>query len=105
MEETEKIDFRDISFKFTVETKFNVQGRGIFVGGRINLGSVSTDDEVIICDHMGFIKGRTSVTVEIFSASKMKNKHIAFEPMVISLLLEDIVVANKVEINDYIMML
>ena len=105
MEGRSKINLHDVSFKFEVEAKFNVKGRGIFIAGRINLGKVSSGDEVIISDKTGLIKGKTKVEVEFFSSSKMENKHVAFEPMNISLLLEDIAIADKVEVNDCIVML
>jgi len=105
MEDTDKINLHDASFIFVVEEKFSVKGRGVFIAGRINLGKVSSGDEVIVSDNMGLIRGKTKVGVEFFCSSKMEDKHTAYEPMLISLLLEDNAMIGKVEVSDYIVMI
>ena len=104
MENINKIDLNNVTFRLMAEEKFCVKGRGTYIAGRISLGKISSGEEVIISDKTGTTKGRTKVIVEFFCSSKMKDKDTAYENMNIALMLKDTTV-NEVDVNDYLIML
>ena len=98
------IDLANASFKLMVEDKFLIERRNlIVVTGRVSVGQISTDDEVIITDKKGIVKGRSKIIVEYLCSSKMseERRNVVYEGTNIAIMLKDVLL-DEIEINDYL---
>jgi translation elongation factor EF-Tu-like GTPase len=85
------INLHEVFFKLLVEETFLINGRGIVACGRVSLGEISPDSDVIITDESGYIIRYAKVsTIEYGFISKSPIPKSAKKDWNVGLLLKEV---------------